>query len=153
MPRAVRNRRRVSNTVNPASMELGQLLALPRQSLVLLASARHLVTTGSKARLAERIHAFEHAIPPPAGSTDAVGTNNITPPPLPVTVNDDPLTANAFSEVQITQLRSLIGVNVKTIKRVRKYARPIGFRTKNLPRLCNVYNFHPSANQFILPKK
>jgi len=52
MPRATRNRRRLSNTVNLASMELGQLLALPRQSLVLLASARHLVTTGSKARLA-----------------------------------------------------------------------------------------------------
>ena len=30
MPRAARNRRRVSNTVNPACMELGQLLALPR---------------------------------------------------------------------------------------------------------------------------
>ena len=106
MPRAVRNRQRVSNTVNPASMELGQLLASPRQSLVLLTSAQHQMTTGSKARLAEQIHAFEHAIPPPAGTT------NLTPPPLPVTVNEDPLTANAFSEVQITQLRSLISAAV-----------------------------------------
>ena len=124
VPRAVRNRCRVSNTVNPASMELGQLLALPRQSLVLLASARHLVTTGSKARLAERIHAFEHAIPPPAGSTDAVGTNNITPPPLPVTVNEDSLTANAFSEVQITQLRSLISAAVHS-ERVGSQHHPV----------------------------
>ena len=92
-------------------MEFGQLSALPRQSLVLLATARHLVTTGSKVRLAERIHAFEHAIPPPAGSTDTVGTN-VTPPPLTVTVNEDPSAANAFSEVQITQLQSLISAAV-----------------------------------------
>ena len=98
MPRAARNRRRVSSTVTPTSMELGQLLALPRQSLVLLASARHLVTTGSKARLAERIHACEHAIPPPAGSTDAVGPNNINPPPLTVNGNENSSPANAFSE-------------------------------------------------------
>ena len=124
MPRAFRNRRRVSNTINQASMEFGQLSALPRQSLVLLASARHLVTTGSKARLAERIHAFEHAIPPPAGSTDAVGTNNVTPPPLTVTVNEDPSTANAFSEVQITQLRSLISAAVHS-ERVGSQHHPV----------------------------
>ena len=105
-------RRRVSNTVNPASMELGQLLALPRQSLVLLALARHLVTTGSKARLPERIHAFGHAIPPPAGSSDAVGPNNVTPPSLTVNVNENSSPANAFSEVQNTQLRSLISAAV-----------------------------------------
>ena len=64
MPRPARNRG-LPKAVNPASMELGQLLALPRQTLVLLASARHHVTTGSKARLAERIHAFEHTVPPP----------------------------------------------------------------------------------------
>ena len=66
MPRSARNRS-LPKAVNPASMELGQLLALPRQTLVLLASARHLVTTGSKARLAERIHAFEHTVPSPPG--------------------------------------------------------------------------------------
>ena len=36
-------------------MEFGQLLALPRQSLVLLASVRHFVTTDSKVQLAERL--------------------------------------------------------------------------------------------------
>ena len=113
MPRATRNRRHASNaTVNPASLELGQLLALPRQNLVLLASARHLVTTGSKARLAERIHAFEHATPPPAGSTAADGSNNVALPPLTVNVNENPTPATAFSEVQITQLRSLISAVV-----------------------------------------
>ena len=58
--------------------------------------------------IAERIHAFEHAIPPPAVSTDAVGTNNITPLPLTVTMNEHPSTVKGFSEVQITQLQSLI---------------------------------------------
>ena len=108
MPRATRNRRRVPNTVNPESMELGQLLALPRQSLVLLASARHLVTTGSKAQLAERIHGFEHATPPPAAPIPA--PNNATR----LTVNVDETTgpATAFSEMQISQLRSLISAAV-----------------------------------------
>ncbi|KAL9956100.1 hypothetical protein ACROYT_G037527 [Oculina patagonica] len=115
MPRATRNRRRASNpAVNPASMELDQLLALPHQSLVLLASARHLVTTGSKARLAERIHAFEHANPPPAGPNDAVGPNNVPPPALMVNVGANPALATAFSDEQITQLRSLISAAVRS---------------------------------------
>ena len=108
MPRVTRNRRRVPNTVNPESMELGQLLALPRQSLVLLASARHLVTTGSKAQLAERIHGFEHATPPPAAPIPA--PNNATR--LTVNVNETTGPATAFSEMQISQLRSLISAAV-----------------------------------------
>ena len=107
MPRPARNCR-PTKAVNPASMELGQLLALPRQTLVLLASARHLVTTGSKARLAERIHAFEHAIPPPPGPVADVGANSPTPTLLSVNVDQQPTPPTAFSEVQITQLRSLI---------------------------------------------
>ena len=79
-----------------------------------LASARHLVKTGSNASLAERIHAFEHAIPPPAGSIDAAGTNNVTPPPLAVTVNENSSPPNAFSDMQITQLRSLISAAVRS---------------------------------------
>ena len=47
--------------VNPASMKLGQLLALPCQTLVLLALARHLVTSCLKAHLAKRIHAFVYS--------------------------------------------------------------------------------------------
>ena len=111
MPRPARNRR-PTKAVNPASMELGQLLALPRQTLVLLASARHLVTTGSKARLAERIHAFEHAIPPPPGPVADVGANSPTPTLLSVNVDQQPTPPTAFSEVQTTQLRSLISAVV-----------------------------------------
>ena len=111
MPHPARNRR-LPNAVNPASMELGQLLALPRQTLVLLASARHLVTTGSKARLAERIHAFEHAIPPPPGPVADVGANSAPPTLLSVNVDHQPTPLTAFSEVQITQLRSLISAAV-----------------------------------------
>ena len=72
MPCPARNRS-LPKAVNPASMELRQLLALPRQTLVLLASARHLVTTDSKARLAECIHTFEHTVPPPPGPIADVG--------------------------------------------------------------------------------
>ena len=93
-------------------MEIGQLLALPRQSLVLLASARNLVTTGSKARLAERIHAFEHATPPVAVPLDLAGPSNATPAPLSVNVDQTPVPATAFTETQITQLRSLISAAV-----------------------------------------
>ena len=90
-------------TSNPASMEIGQLLALLSQSLVLLALARNLVTTGSKARLAKQIHAFEHAMPPPVGPLDVAGPSNATPMPLSVNVDQTPVPATGFSEVQITQ--------------------------------------------------
>ena len=78
MPHPARNHG-LPKTVHPASMELAQLLALPRQTLVLLASAWHLVTTVSKARLAERIHAFEHTVLPPRGPIADVGVNSATP--------------------------------------------------------------------------
>ena len=123
MPRPARNRR-PTKAVNPAAMELGQLLALPRQTLVLLASARHLVTTGSKARLAERIHAFEHAIPPPPGPVADVGANSPTPTLLSVNVDQQPTPPTAFSEVQITQLRSLISAVVHS-ERVGTPALPV----------------------------
>ena len=112
MPRPARNRHRRSTTSNPTSMELGQLVALLRQSLVLLASARNLVTTGSKARLTEQIHAFEHATPPPVGPLDVAGPSNATPTPLSVNVDQTPVPATAFSEVQITQLQSLISAAI-----------------------------------------
>ena len=34
-----------------------------------------------------------------------------------------------------------LGVYIKTMKKAGKYARPIGFGTKNSPWLCNVYIF------------
>ena len=110
MPRPARNRG-LPKAVNPASMELGQLLALPRQTLVLFASARHLVT-GSKARLAKHIHAFEHTIPPATGPIADTGANTATPTLLSVNVDEQSTLPTAFSEVQITQLRSLISTAV-----------------------------------------
>ena len=97
MPCPARNRG-PPKAVNPASMELGQLLALPRQTLVLLASARHLVNTGLKARLAERIHTFEHTIPPPPGPITDVGANSATPTLLSVNMDKQPTPPPAFSK-------------------------------------------------------
>jgi len=70
------------------------------------------VSTGSKARLAERIHAFEHAIPPPPGPIVDAGANSVNPTLLSVNVDEHPTPPTAFSEVQITQLRSLISAAV-----------------------------------------
>ena len=54
---------------------------------------------------------FEHAIPPPPGPIADVGANGATPTLLSVNV-DQPTQPTAFSEVQITQLRSLISAVV-----------------------------------------
>ena len=134
MPRPARNRRRVSNTGNPAaSMEIAQLLALPRQSLVLLASARNLVSTGSKARLAERIHAFEHAIPSPAGPTDVSGPSNVSPPPLSVNVDETP-THRSPSFDRLSQRPSITSMQAYTIPQFRPKVRCFLLRVRN-PRL------------------
>ena len=45
-------------SLDPKSLTLAELNALPRNSLILLASARNLVTTGTKTRLAQRV--YEH---------------------------------------------------------------------------------------------
>lgn len=52
------NRRNRPKSFDPKDMSFQDLQALPKKSLLLLASARNLVTTGSKAQLAQRI--FEH---------------------------------------------------------------------------------------------
>ena len=96
-----------SKAVNPASMEL----ALPCQTLVLLASA-HLVRTVSKVYLAEQIHTFEHAIPPPPGPVTDVGANSATPTLSSINMDQQPTPLTAFSEVQIRQLRLLISTAV-----------------------------------------
>ena len=88
-------------------MEIGQILALPCQSLVLSASAWNLVTTGYKARLADRIHALEHTVPPVVGPLEVAG-----PAPLSVSVDQTPMPVTAFSEMQITQLWSLISATI-----------------------------------------
>ena len=89
-------------------MEISQLLALPCQSLVLLALAKNLVTTGSKVRLAEWNHVFQHATPPVVGPLDVAGPSHAIPAALSVNLDQTPVPATAFSEVHITQLRLLI---------------------------------------------
>ena len=61
MPLRPGNRRNRAVTMDPKSLTLAQLNALPRNSLILLASARNLVTTGTRSRLAQRIFEHEHA--------------------------------------------------------------------------------------------
>ena len=61
MPPRPANRRNGAVTTDPKSLTLAQLNALPKNSLILLASARNLVTTGTRARLAQRIFEHEHA--------------------------------------------------------------------------------------------
>ena len=55
------NRRNRAVTMDPKSLMLAQLNALSRNSLILLASARNLVTVGTRSRLAHRIFEHEHA--------------------------------------------------------------------------------------------
>ena len=59
MPRSSKRRNR-SADLDPKDKSLAQLQTLPRQSLILLAAARNLVTTGTKTRIAYRIFAHEH---------------------------------------------------------------------------------------------
>ena len=61
MPPRPANRRNRAVTMDSKSLTLAQLNALPRNSLILLASARNLVTTGTRSRLAQRIFEHEHA--------------------------------------------------------------------------------------------
>ena len=56
-PRPAKRRNRPVS-LNLKTMSLAELNALPTNSLILLASARNLVTTGTKTRLAQRV--FEH---------------------------------------------------------------------------------------------
>ena len=53
-PRPAKRRNRPVS-LNPETMSLAELNALPRNYLILLASARNLVTTGTKTHLAQRV--------------------------------------------------------------------------------------------------
>ena len=58
MPPRPAKHRNCPASLNPKTMSLAELNALSRNSLILLALARNLVTTGMKSRLAQRV--FEH---------------------------------------------------------------------------------------------
>ena len=73
MPRLANCRNRPVS-LDPKSMSIADLQALPKKSLILLASARNLVTTGTKPLLAQRV--FEHERPPPTRNTNAGDDRN-----------------------------------------------------------------------------
>lgn len=118
------NRRNRPKSFDPKDMSFQDLQALPKKSLLLLASARNLVTTGSKAQLAQRIFEHDHHNLPrhPAATTDQA---NI--PLQSQNVIDVPNTDQTFTSGQLDQLRVLIAEAVGTESR-----RPAGEITTNL---------------------
>ena len=61
MPPRPSKRRNRPVSLDPKPLTLAELDALPRNSLILLASAWNLVTTGTKSRLAQRVYEHERA--------------------------------------------------------------------------------------------
>ena len=110
MPPRPAKRRNRPVSLNPKTMSLQELNALPRNSLILLASARNLVTTGTKTRLAQRV--FEH---------EQAGTH-APQRETPTALNENPLdvgrpqppdrqqmpSVSTFSPDQLLQLREII---------------------------------------------
>ena len=113
MPRLANCRNRPVS-LDPKSMSIADLQALPRKSLMLLASARNLITTGTKPLLAQ--HVFKHEHPPPTRNTNA-GNNDRNSDTRETSEDqhgrnsqqtDQQTTNSTFSNDQLNQLRSLI---------------------------------------------
>ena len=100
------NRRNRLKSFDPKDMSLQELQVLPKKSLLLLASARNLVTTGSKAQLAQQLFEHDNSNLPrhPTATTDQA---NI-PPLQSQNVIDVPNTDQTFMSGQLDQLRVLI---------------------------------------------
>ena len=112
MPRLA-NRRNHPVSLDPKSMSIADLQTLPKKSLILLASARNLVTTGTKPLLAQRV--FEHEHPPPTGNANAGDDRNSDTRETSEDQHgrnsqhtDQQTTNSAFSDDQLNQLWSLI---------------------------------------------
>ena len=122
MPPRPANRRNRAVTMDPKSLTLAQLNALPRNSLILLASARNLVTTGTRSRLAQRIFEHEHAnshapqaiAPNLPASTENPGVSEDPERPSRSTGRQQPSSTpgSQFSPDQLSQLRELIAETV-----------------------------------------
>ena len=122
MPPRPANHRNRAVAMDPKSLTLAQLITLPRNSLILLASAWNLVTTGMRSRLAQRIFEQEHANYPapqaiaphlPAPTKNS-GVSVDPEPPSHCTGHQQPsLTPGSqFSPGQLSQLRELIAETV-----------------------------------------
>ena len=119
MPPRPSKRRNRPVSLDPKSLTLAELDALPRNSLILLASARNLVTTGTKSRLAQRVYEHERAN---GYQTQATGPRR--PAPTMSNVNpevstdaDRPLSSPGLQQLssgsqflhdQLSQLREII---------------------------------------------
>ena len=110
MPPRPAKRRNRPVSLNLETMSLAELNALPRNSLILLASARNLVTTCMKTRLAQRVFEHEQAgrhVPqreaPTALNENPLDVGRPQPPdrqPMP--------SVSTFSPDQLLQLREII---------------------------------------------
>ena len=122
MPPRPANRRNRVVTMDPKSLTLAQLNALPRNSLILLALARNLVTTGTRSRLAQRIFEYEHAnnhapqaiAPHLPASTENPGVSEDLERPSRSNGCQQPSSTpgSQFSLDQLSQLRELIAETV-----------------------------------------
>ena len=116
------NRRNRAVTMDPKSLTLAQLNALPRNSLILLALARNLVTTGTRSRLAQPIFKHEHAknhapqaiAPHLPASSENPGVSEDLERPSRSTGRQQPSSTpgSQFSPDQLSQLRELIAETV-----------------------------------------
>ena len=107
MPRRS-NRRNGPARPNPEVMSVAELQALPRNSLILMASARNLVTTGTKNLLAQRVFEHEHN----KNNGAHANTRTLNNPPTVPQREQQPDTH--FSAAQLSQLRDLVNEAVSS---------------------------------------
>ena len=118
--RRVWNRRNRPASFNPKAMSVAELQGLPKNTLVLLVSARKFITTGSKAQLAQRAFELEHG-ESRRSATIAVSPNAdsiVTVASIKQTINQP------FSRGQLTQLRPQISKVVGSEQRAPVLASP-----------------------------
>ena len=122
MPPHPSKRRNRPVSLDPKSLTLAELNALPRNSLILLASARNLVTTGTKTRLAQCVYEHErvnsnqtqvtgprHPAPPTSNATPEVFTDADPPLRSPdLQQGQQPSSGSPFSHDQLSKLREII---------------------------------------------
>ena len=109
------NHRNRPKSFDPKDMSFQDLQALPKKSLLLLVSARNLVTTGNKAQLAQRIFEHDNNNLPlhPAATTDQANIPQLQSQ----NVVDVPNTDQTFTSGQLDQFRVLIAEAVGTESR------------------------------------
>jgi len=90
-------------------MSVAELQALPRNSLILMASARNLMTTGTKNLQAQRVFEHEHN----KNNGAHANTRALNNPPTVPQREQQPLDTH-FSAAQLSQLRDLVNEAVSS---------------------------------------